>query len=499
MRLDLCGIKKHFGPVRANDGVDLTVQPGAIHGLLGENGAGKTTLMKILTGYLSADAGEVRIDGVPVQIESPADSIRLGIGMLHQDPLDVPPLKIVDDFLLGFDQRLLLRRRWARGRLRELAERFSFSLDPDARVHTLSVGERQQLEILRLLALGADVIILDEPTTGISALQKVLLFSTLRRLAEEEGKTIIFVSHKLEEVEELCDRVTVLRHGKVMGHLEAPVDAEQLVKLMFGQILVKPRRRGVELGEPVLQIERGAIDTYRLSVPNIELDLRAGEVVGLAGLAGSGQRLMLHACVGLHWLSSGALRLGGRDFTRRSYRDFLAAGVAYLPAGRIEEGLIGGLTLTEHYVLSHRGKQTPLIDWEAAGAQMGQRVRDFRILGSPDSRIETLSGGNQQRTMLALMPSNLKLLALEHPTRGLDIESAMWVWERLLERRAGGTAILFISSDLDELLENSDRMLVFSGGVITGPLDAASLTVEQLGYLIGGMRDLNGMRHGRSV
>jgi ABC-type uncharacterized transport system ATPase subunit len=496
MRIELRNIKKHFGLVRANDGISLTVEPGSIHGLLGENGAGKTTLMKVLTGFFSADDGEIRLDGSRVDIGSPADSVRYGIGMLHQDPLDFPPLKVMDNLLVAYDQRLVPNRRRARQRMRELAGRFSFSLDPDARVHTLTVGERQQLEILRLLALGAEVVILDEPTTGISAAQKDLLFATLRRLAVEEGKSIIFVSHKLEEVEELCDCVTVLREGKVTGHLDAWSGTDQLVQLMFGQNLPKRQRATVELGRPVLRVEKGTVQTYRLTVPNMNLTLRAGEVMGLAGLAGSGQRLLLQACVGLQRLSSGSLFLGEQDFTRRSYREFLAAGVAYLPAGRIEEGLIGGLSLTEHFVLAQRGNQPLFIDWEAATTGMEQRILDFRIVGSPDMQIEMLSGGNQQRTMLSLLPPALRLLALEHPSRGLDIESAMWVWEKLLERRADGTALLFISADLDELLERSDRIVVFSGGAMTEPLDATRMTVDQLGHLIGGLREVEGTMNG---
>jgi simple sugar transport system ATP-binding protein len=379
--------------------------------------------------------------------------------------------------------------------LRQLSQRFNFPLDPDARVNTLTVGERQQLEILRLMALGAEVIILDEPTTGISAPQKALLFATLRRLADEEGKSVIFVSHKLEEVEELCDRVTVLRQGKVTGHIEAPFSTDQLVQLMFGQSLPKSERPRIELGGPVLDLQHVTVQTYRLTVPDMSLTVRAGEVIGLAGLEGSGQRLMLQACVGLQKPASGRVLLhggdpqvAGDDFSRRSYRDFLAAGVAYLPAGRIEEGLIQGLTLTEHYVLSQRDRQPVFIDWDTATDSMQSKVTEFNIRGTPDTPVEALSGGNQQRALLSLMPPSLKLLAMEHPTRGLDIESAMWVWEQLLERRRGGTAILFISADLDELMEYSDRIVVFSGGEMAKPIDAATTSVEELGYLIGGVR-----------
>lgn len=488
MKIELLDIKKHFGPVRANDGISLTVEPGTIHGLLGENGAGKTTLMKVLTGFLSADGGEIRVDRNPMHFTSPAESIRHGIGMLHQDPLDFPPLKVLDNLLLAFEDRLIPNRRQARRRFEELSQRFNFSLDPDARVNTLTVGERQQLEILRLLALGAEVIILDEPTTGISAPQKTLLFATLQRLAKEEGKSVIFVSHKLQEVEELCDRVTVLRRGKVAGQIEAPFGTDQLVQLMFGQSFPKSERPPVVLGDPVLELQDVTVQTYRLTVPRMSLTVRAGEVIGLAGLEGSGQRLMLHVCAGLQRPASGRVLLAGDDFTRRSYHDFLAAGVAYLPAGRIEEGLIRGLTLADHYVLSQRDDQPIFIDWAAAIDGMQRKVTKFNIQGTPTTPVEALSGGNQQRALLSLLPAALKLLAMEHPTRGLDVESAIWVWEQLLERRWSGTAILFISADLDELMEHSDRIVVFSGGVMSGPIDAATTSVEELGYSIGGVR-----------
>jgi ABC-type uncharacterized transport system ATPase subunit len=332
------------------------------------------------------------------------------------------------------------------------------------------------------------VIILDEPTTGISAPQKALLFATLRRLAKEEDKSVIFVSHKLEEVEELCDRVTVLRQGKVTGQIEAPFSKDQLVQLMFGQSLPKSERPSIEMGDPVLEFQNVTVQTYRLTVPHVSLAVRAAEVIGLAGLEGSGQRLMLRACVGLQKPSSGRVLLMGENFTRRTYRDFLAGGVAYLPAGRIEEGLIQGLTLTEHFVLSQRGRQPVFIDWTVAGDGMQQKITRFNVRGTPDTPVEALSGGNQQRALLSLLPPALKLLAMEHPTRGLDIESAMWVWEQLLERRRSGTAILFISADLDELMECSDRIVVFSGGEMARPIDAATTSVEELGYLIGGVR-----------
>ncbi len=485
MRVELVEIKKYFGSVRANDGISMTLEPGVIHGLLGENGAGKTTLMKCLSGYLIRDGGTIRVDGEPVSFASPDEAIRRGIGMLHQDPLDFPQMRVLDNFLLAFDRRMLPDRRRGRAMLREIGNRFQFDLDPDAEVTGLSIGERQQLEILRLLALDAQVIILDEPSTGISAPQKVRLFETLRRLAEEERRSVVYVSHKLEEVEDLCHRVTVLRRGEVTGGVDMPYPVNRLVQMMFGRNLPPTECPIVELGPVALRLDGVAVPSYRLTLEGVDFEVRAGEVIGLAGLEGSGQRLFLRACAGLERVTSGHILLDGQDFTGSAYRRFLGAGVAYSPAGRLEEGLVSGLTLTEHFALVDR-RGPFFVDWEAARKRADERVRHFSVVGQPESMIEALSGGNQQRVQLALLPHGLRLLLMEHPTRGLDVESANWVWQQLLARREEGTAIVFISADLDELLERSDRIVVFYGGRMIAPVRACDTTVEQLGYMIAG-------------
>jgi ABC-type uncharacterized transport system ATPase subunit len=485
MKVELVDIHKHFGPVRANDGVSLTLAPGTIHGLLGENGAGKTTLMKCLSGYQSRDSGTIRIDGKAVSFATPAEAIRHGIGMLHQDPLDFPQMRVLDNLLLAFDSRTIPDRRRSRAMLGELGSRFHFDLDPDAEVTSLTIGERQQLEILRLLALGAQAIILDEPTTGISAPQKAQLFATLRRLADEEGRSVVFVSHKLEEVEELCHRVTVLRHGRVTGEVEMPCPVDRLVELMFGHSLPPAQCPFVETGTTVLNASGITIPSYRLTVEKVSIEVQEGEVIGLAGLEGSGQRLFLRACAGLDRTTAGHISIGGKDMTHAPYRRFLDARVAYSPAGRLEEGLVEGLTLTEHFALADRHGPF-FIDWATSRSRASQRVQRFNIVGQPESRVEALSGGNQQRVQLALLPESLRLLLMEHPTRGLDVESARWVWQQLLARREDGTAIIFISADLDEILEYSDRIAVFHNGRMMPPLRACDTTVEQLGYLIAG-------------
>lgn len=494
VKVELQDIHKHYGPVRANDGCSVTIQSGTIHGLLGENGAGKTTLMKVLSGFISADSGVILLDGKSPPLRTPAEAIAAGVGMLHQDPLDFPPLSVIDDFLLGQHGGLFPDRARARRTLDEMGGQFGFRLDPNAAVSSLTVGERQQLEILRLLSLGVQVLILDEPTTGITADQKVSLFAALRLLVAK-GRTVVFVSHKLDDVQTLCNEVTVLRQGKVAGQCSVPCSNDLLVQTMFGQSLASPPRADVAPGEPALELVGLSAGAGRVRVTGLDLQVRRGEVIGLAGLEGSGQGLVLRACAGLGELTAGVVRVGGVDLTGRPYDRFLAAGVAFLPAGRLEEGLIPGLSVCEHVALADR-QGGFFLDWGAAKERALACISDFNIRGRPESLVEGLSGGNQQRTLLALLPPHLNLLLMEHPTRGLDIESTMWVWDRLLERRRQGTAILFMSADLDEIIEHSDRILVFSGGQVTRALLAAETSATQLGEYIGGLAEAGRKRLG---
>lgn len=485
MHIELRDIRKYFGRVKANDGISLEFEGGRIYGLLGENGAGKSTLMKILSGYQPPDAGEILIDGRPQRFRSPAEALGVGIGMLYQDPLDIPAFNVKENYLLGRDGGILLDYKAASRELKAIMERFGFELDLEASIENLSLGERQQLELARLLVGGAQVLILDEPTTGISADQKDKLFDSMRRLAREEGKTLILVSHKLDEVQELCERAIVLRRGRLVGITDVPCTNEELVNMMFGQVPTRRERMEFPLGEPVLQLVDVRIPTYRLTVENINLSVRAGEVFGLAGLEGSGQRLVLQACAGLLKTDHGRIILDGRDVTGWSYGQMRAAGVAYLAAGRLEEGLVAGLTLTEHLALAEPANGM-LVNWAAARQQMEARIAQYQIVGTPDTLADELSGGNQQRMLFALLREPMKVLLLEHPTRGLDVRSADWIWEQLYQRRQAGTAIIFISADLDEIIERSDRIAVFSGGVMSRVLDASKTSVEEIGHLIGG-------------
>ncbi len=484
MKVELKDIHKTFGTVHANVGINLIVPAGTIQGILGENGAGKSTLMKILSGFIRADQGEIILEGIPVHIQSPADAIQYGIGMLHQDPLDFPPLQVIDNFILGRKGGLLTDKTTATRDFKKLAEEFSFSIEPEAYVDSLTVGERQQLEILRLIWLGAQVLIFDEPTTGISAAQKVKLFAALRLLAEQ-GKTVLFVSHKLEDVEGLCSRVAVLRQGVLVGEAQPPYSTKNLVEMMFGKEILVGDRKPCGADEVGVSLRKLSMENYRLKIRDVDLEIRCGEVIGLAGMEGSGQGLFLRAISGMSRTVGGKIFINGRDMTGKTYHAFKRRGISFLPASRLEEGLVPGLNLTEHFIMAEKPTGF-FINWEKGRLLAEERIKEFNVRGTPANTVESLSGGNQQRALLALLRSNLTLLLLEHPTRGLDIESTIYIWNKLKERCQQGTSIFFISSDLEEILQYSDRVLVFFSGNVSLPLDAASLTTEKLGELIGG-------------
>jgi len=310
------------------------------------------------------------------------------------------------------------------------------------------------------------------------------LFVTLKTLANQ-GKTIIFVSHKLEDVEQLCHRAAVLRQGQLVGEAEAPFEIDHLVELMFAKVISLDVKQPCKIGNKILTLQDLVTEDYRLRLESVNLELHAGEVIGLAGMEGSGQGPFLRACAGLVRPTHGRVIIGEKDLTGKSYLVYKKNGVGFLPASRLEEGLIPGLTLTEHFILAEKTRGI-FIDKNKWEKEAKERIVAFNIRGTPDSPVESLSGGNQQRALLALLNSTLSLLLLEHPTRGLDIESVIYIWGKLKERCRQGTAIMFISSDLEEILQYSDRVLVFYSGRVSPPLDASTTSVEQLGQLIGG-------------
>jgi simple sugar transport system ATP-binding protein len=500
MNIAVHNLTKTFGELRANDKISLSFAGGQIHGVLGENGAGKSTLMKLLSGFLRPDAGEVLLDGRRARLDSPADALAAGIGMVHQDPLDVAAFSALENFSCGSPRQVMPNRAAARGLLNDLARRLGFSVTPDARVGELTVGQRQQLEIMRLLACGARALILDEPTTGITAAQKLALFAALKRLASA-GNTVLFVSHKLDEVAELCNTVSVLRTGRVMqAQLPMPQPQTRLLGMMFGGqeagfevrgtvaggVPFAPQALNPEPRAPVWSLERLALREGPLSLQELTLDIPAGAVIGLAGLDGSGQQLLLRGLAGLLRPAAGRLLLNGRAVGGKPVARFLEAGVQYLPADRLGEGIIGPLSLADHFALQNHAPGV-LLNRAGALAATEAAISAYAIKAAPASPLESLSGGNQQRAMLALLAPRCSGILLDQPTRGLDVASARAVWERLLARRAHGAALVFASADFDELLDYSDYVLVFFGGRVSPPIPRASLSSARLAELIGGV------------
>ena len=484
MRIELRDIHKYYGAVKANYGINLTVVPGSIHGILGENGAGKSTLMQILAGYSRKTRGTILVDNSPVDLNTPAQASGLNIGMLYQDPLDFPLLSVLDNFMLGQTAGILNKVKKFREIFKKIAASFNFTLHPDASVKSLTVGERQQLEILRLLSQGIQILILDEPTTGISDLQKETLFQALKKLASE-GKSVILVSHKLEDVETLCDQITVLRQGTVAGEMARPFNTNVLLAMMFGTPPAPPSRINIKTGETILEMNRVSAFGGRTGLSNCSLVARQGEVIGLAGLEGSGQEVFLKTAAGLKQPSKGSIHLQDIKMEGRDHHAFRNRGVAYLPGSRLEEGLISGLNIAQHFALQDKQKGF-FVDEQGAFQNAKKSITKFRIKGEPESVVESLSGGNQQRLLLSFLPFDPVLLLLGNPTRGLDMESVHWVWQHLHQYCTRKTCIVFSSSELDEILMNADRVLVFFDGAVIKDTSTDQTDAHELGRAIAG-------------
>ncbi len=486
MSLKLLNISKSFGTVLANDDISIEIGQGEIHGLLGENGAGKSTLVNIISGSLTSDSGTVELDGEYLDLSSPTDAIQAGIGILHQDPLVFLPFSIVDNFLAGLPKSRDFDRNLVRDDIREISQEYGFELGPDTVASSLTIGERQQLEIARLLWMGARVLILDEPTTAISETQRENLFTTIERLAAN-GMSVIFVSHKLDEIQSICDRVTVLRKGVLIDTLTIPCPTSDLVNLMFGGYVQSIPQNQTVIGEDLLILDGICAKDETAAIEDVYCKFSEGEIIGLAGLEGAGQRLLLRNIAGLTKSYRGSIYFKGEKITNYSYKWYMENGFHYLPADRKGEGLIQGLTITEHFALS--GNQSDkTIDWNKFRQLAEGKLQKYSIRGTVTSKPEDLSGGNQQRLLLALMPDNLSVLSMEHPTRGLDIESAEWIWKELLDRSKSGTTIIFSSSDIDELIKFSDRILVCFSGEIIENLLSKETTPYEIGSLIGGIQ-----------
>jgi simple sugar transport system ATP-binding protein len=467
------GITKRWPGVVANDSVDLTLNKGEIHALVGENGAGKSTLMHVLYGLYAPDQGRIVVSGEARKISSPRDAIALGIGMVHQHFMLVDRFSVTENVILGDEGGALLDRDAAKARIAELARSYGFKIDPARIVEDLSVGEQQRVEILKALYRGIDVLILDEPTAVLTPSEARELFGNLGRL-RNDGKSIVFISHKLDEVLGIADRITVLRRGKVVGETR-PNDTskEQLAEMMVGrEVLFRLDKPDIEIGEPVLEVDGLTVGT---ELSDVDLAVRAGEIVGVAGVEGNGQRELAETLVGLIAPSSGTIKVDGRDITRFTCSQRRSLGVAFVPEDRQERGLVLDMTLWENSVLGQQGTSTYSGRWGVLGIQkikaLARRlVREFDVRARGiNSAAATLSGGNQQKLILAReLEGDPRLLIAHQPTRGLDVGAIEFVWKQIVEQKEEGRAVLLISAELDEIYELSDRIVTIYEGRITG-------------------------------
>lgn len=495
--LSMRGIEKRFGALLANASVDLELHSGEVLGLLGENGAGKTTLMNVLFGMYSADSGSIEIDGTPVNIARSADALVAGIGMVHQHFHLVSRHSVLENLMVGEPGRGgRLDVESARERLREIARRYSLELDPEALVGDLTVGEQQRLEIVKALFRGARILILDEPTSVLTPQQTESLFRAIRAMAND-GVGIIFISHKLNEVIAITDRLTVMRRGRVVAGLDndATLTRQKLAELMCGHPILPPEKRPMEAGRALLKLSGINVETgpdRRQKLSGITLGVHAGEIVGVAGVSGNGQRELAEVIAGVVSPSTGTIEVDGKTVLASSPRSMQRLGVAHIPEDRMGAGLLTTLPLSDSVMLPLAHK-TPFsrFGWfnrKAVRKFVLEQIEKFDIrTEGPDVRTGTLSGGNLQKALLAreLALDPLVLVAAQ-PTRGLDVAAVEFVHHQFLKLRAEGRGVLLISEDLEELFAISDRIVVMYEGRLVGDLDASATTPAQVGLLMAG-------------
>jgi ABC-type uncharacterized transport system ATPase subunit len=499
--LELRGITKRFPGIVANDHIDFDLRPGEVHALLGENGAGKSTLMNVVYGLYKPDEGEIRIKDAPVTMHSPLDAIAHGIGMVHQHFMLIPVMTVAENIVLGSEPEnvgVFLDSRTAERRVRELAKSFNFAIDPDARIQNISVGQQQRVEILKALYRRADILILDEPTAVLTPQEATDLFEILRTLTRE-GMAVIFISHKLHEVLEIADRISVLRRGKLIDTVPREGATEQgLAKLMVGRdVVLQVEKEPAKPSDVLLQVEGLEADDDRglPAVRGVTFDVRAGEIVGIAGVDGNGQTELIEALTGLRRTKAGTVVLQGVDVTTSSVLDRLESGVGHIPEDRLRRGIILGFSLAENAAIhDYRHEPNSHLGWLRPSrmiAAVRRLIAEFDVRGGgPMSKASELSGGNQQKLVVGREVSrDPRVLIAAQPTRGLDVGAIEFVHRRLVEERDEGRGILLVSLELDEILSLSDRILVVYEGRIAGEFPP-DVEAETLGVaMIGGGRE----------
>jgi general nucleoside transport system ATP-binding protein len=500
VELELKGITKRFGPLVANDGIDLSVAPGQVHALLGENGAGKTTLMNVLYGLMQPDEGEILLDGKAVRFHSPKDAIAAGIGMVHQHFMLVPVFTVAENVTLGIEETNragLLERRKTRRDVGLLSQRYGLEIDPDALVEDLPVGIQQRVEIVKALVREATVLILDEPTAVLTPAETEDLFRIIRQL-KDGGTSIVFISHKLKEVQAIADTITVLRRGKVVGQRPPGTTEHELALLMVGRdVQLRVSKEAAKPGEVVLDVADLSVgdQSGRVLVNEMSFQVRAGEILGVAGVQGNGQTELCEALLGLRPTLAGQVRLNGLDLTHATPAERLDAGIAYVPEDRQEDGLIGEFSVADNMVLDQYDKPPFAsginLNLRAIAANAAERVQEFDVrTTSTQAPVGTLSGGNQQKVILAReLGQEHKVLIASQPTRGLDVGSIEFVHRRIVDQRDRGVAVLIVSAELDEIYALADRIAVMYEGKITG-FRPPTVPAEELGLLMAGGADL---------
>jgi ABC-type uncharacterized transport system ATPase subunit len=494
--IEMKGITKRFGPVLANDHVDFELIQGEVHALLGENGAGKTTLMRILYGLYQNDDGEIIINGRKSRINSPKDAIANGIGMVSQHFTLVPPLSVAENIVLGFNPGVRMDPRDIEAKVREASERFGVVVKPSALVRHLSVGERQRVEILKALYRNINVLILDEPTAVLVPQEVDMLFESLLRL-RKEGLSIIFISHKLNEVMTISDRITVLRDGRCIGTVaKNDSSKEDLARMMVGRETFGTSRQPEQSsGKPVLQVKN--VTAYGskglVALKDISLTVCENEILGIAGVSGNGQSELGRVLSGILKPTSGQVFLGDREITKSNPREITRLGVGRIPEDR-HEGFVGELTVEENLALETLDDFTSngRVNWKKVRTNAVALITQYQIKARPTDDTRKLSGGNMQKLILARALSRKpKLVIAAQPTRGLDVGATEYVRNRLLEEKVNGAAVLLISEDLEEILSLSDRIAVMYEGCIVGVMEARGATENDLGLLMSGAKEMS--------